>query len=38
MKIVTLSTYPFDTPRHGGQHRLANIVAEYKRQRHTVQA
>lgn len=36
MKIVTLSTYPFDTPRHGGQHRLANIVAEYKRARHTV--
>lgn len=36
MKIVTLSTYPFDTPRHGGQHRLANIVAEYQRARHTV--
>ncbi len=36
MKIVTLSTYPFDTPRHGGQHRLANIVAAYKRARHTV--
>lgn len=36
MKIVTLSTYPFDTPRHGGQHRLANIVAEYKRARHAV--
>lgn len=30
MKILTLSTYPFATPRHGGQHRLYNIVAAYK--------
>ncbi|MET3119257.1 hypothetical protein AAKU64_003496 [Undibacterium sp. GrIS 1.8] len=26
MNILTLSTYPFDIPRHGGQHRLLNIA------------
>lgn len=26
VKIVCLSTYPIDEPRHGGQHRLRNIV------------
>lgn len=30
MRILTLSTYPIDTPRHGGQHRLRNIVAAYR--------
>lgn len=28
-KILTLSTYPFEEPAHGGQHRIANIVRCY---------
>lgn len=38
MKIVTLSTFPFEMPRHGGQHRLANIVTQYKAQGHEVES
>jgi hypothetical protein len=30
MKILTLSTYPIAFPRHGGQHRLHNIVSVYR--------
>ncbi|EGJ09955.1 MULTISPECIES: glycosyltransferase [Rubrivivax] len=36
MKIVTLSTYPVSEPRHGGQHRLANIAREFRRAGHEV--
>ena len=36
MKIVTLSTYPFAFPRHGGQHRLANIADQYRQAGHSV--
>jgi hypothetical protein len=38
MKILTLSTYPIDDPRHGGQHRLFNIVETYREAGHEVQA
>jgi len=38
MKILTLSTYPFSTPRHGGQHRLSNIVAMYRAAGHEIQS
>ena len=38
MKILTLSTYPFATPRHGGQHRLFNIVAAYAAAGHDTRA
>jgi hypothetical protein len=36
MNILTLSTYPVETPRHGGQIRLSNIVAAYRAAGHTV--
>lgn len=36
MKIATLSIHPIDTPQHGGQHRLANIVAQYRTAGHRV--
>ena len=36
MRIVTLSTYPIDTPLHGGQHRLLNIVDRYRAAGHQV--
>jgi hypothetical protein len=36
MNILTLSTYPIDTPRHGGQIRVSNIVAAYRAAGHTV--
>lgn len=38
MRIVTLSTFPFEMPRHGGQHRLANIVAQYRAFGHVVKS
>jgi hypothetical protein len=38
MKILTLSTYPIATPRHGGQHRLHNIVAAYRAAGHQTQS
>lgn len=38
MKILTLSTYPLAVPRHGGQHRLSNIVAAYRSAGHEVQS
>jgi glycosyltransferase involved in cell wall biosynthesis len=38
MKILTLSTYPFSTPRHGGQHRLHSIVGAYRSAGHEVQS
>jgi Glycosyl transferases group 1 len=37
MKILTLSTYPIDDPKHGGQHRLANIVSVLRDAGHSVQ-
>src|ERR1700690_4162432 len=30
MRVLTLSTYPIATPRHGGQQRLHHIVEAYK--------
>ena len=38
MKILTLSTYPIAMPRHGGQHRLRNIVDAYKAAGHQTQS
>jgi Glycosyl transferases group 1 len=38
MKITILSTFPFDTPRHGGQHRLHNIAVHMRAQGHDVTA
>jgi glycosyltransferase involved in cell wall biosynthesis len=38
MKILTLSTYPFGTPRHGGQHRLRSIVDSYRAAGHQVRS
>ena len=38
MKVLTLSTYPIATPRHGGQHRLRNIVAAYRAAGHQTQS
>ena len=38
MNLLTLSTFPFDKPRHGGQQRLASIVQKYKSLGHTVQS
>src|SRR5271170_1888734 len=38
MKILTLSTYPFANPRHGGQHRLRSIAAAYRAAGHEVQS
>jgi glycosyltransferase involved in cell wall biosynthesis len=29
MKLLTLSTFPCDKPRHGGQHRVHNIAKHY---------
>ncbi len=36
MKIVCLSTYPIESPRHGGQHRLHNIIELLKQAGHDV--
>lgn len=36
MKILTLSTYPTLVPRHGGQHRLVNIVRLLREAGHKV--
>lgn len=36
MKILCLSTYPVDQPRHGGQHRLYNIIAQLRSAGHEV--
>jgi len=30
LNILVLSTYPIDTPRHGGQIRVSNLVKKYK--------
>ncbi|CAJ0713979.1 hypothetical protein LMG6871_00958 [Ralstonia edaphis] len=38
MNILTLSTYPFETPLHGGQHRIANIVEILKSAGHNVES
>lgn len=38
MKLLTLSTYPFNKPRHGGQHRLFNIVKQYESLGHSVES
>lgn len=38
MKILCLSTYPVNEPRHGGQHRLANIIAAFRRDGHDVRS
>ena len=38
MKIVCLSTYPVDEPRHGGQHRLGNIVTALRKAGHDVRS
>ncbi|MDY3115518.1 MAG: glycosyltransferase [Sutterella sp.] len=35
-KILVLSTFPIDSPRHGGQIRLDNIVKKYKNLGHDV--
>lgn len=37
-KILTISTYPFDGPAHGGQHRLANIVKSFRGAGYDVQS
>ena len=36
LNILTISTYPFETPNHGGQHRLFNIVKAYQADGHKV--
>jgi len=38
MKILTLSTFPFGTPRHGGQHRMSNLVETYRASGHDVRS
>jgi len=38
MKILTLSTFPFGTPRHGGQHRMSNLVETYRANGHDVRS
>lgn len=38
VKILCLSTYPVDEPRHGGQHRLANIIAAFRCDGHDVRS
>ena len=38
MNLLTLSTFPFDKPRHGGQQRLGSIVQKYKSLGHAVQS
>lgn len=37
-KVLTISTYPFAEPAHGGQHRLANIVNSLKHSGYDVQS
>lgn len=37
-KILTISTYPFDEPAHGGQHRVANIVKSFRDAGYEVQS
>lgn len=37
-KILTLSTYPFNEPAHGGQHRMANIVNAFMQAGYGVQS
>lgn len=36
MKIVCLSTYPVESPRHGGQHRLYNMIEMLRQAGHDV--
>lgn len=36
VKILCLSTYPVDEPRHGGQHRLGSIIAAFRGHGHDV--
>lgn len=36
MRILTLTTYPFENPSHGGQHRIANIVRELASDGHEI--
>ena len=36
MRILVLCTFPADTPRHGGQIRLRNIIDKYKALGHEV--
>jgi len=36
LNILTVSTYPFEEPLHGGQHRIANIVRELVEDGHRV--
>jgi hypothetical protein len=38
VKILCLSTYPVEEPRHGGQHRLANVIAAFRRNGHEVRS
>ena len=38
MKILCLSNYPVEEPRHGGQHRLANIIANFQNNGHEVRS
>lgn len=37
MNILLLATYPIDTPLHGGQLRVSNIAAAYRRAGHQVE-
>lgn len=37
-KIITISTYPFDEPAHGGQHRVANLVKSFRDAGYDVQS
>lgn len=36
MNILCLSSYPADEPRHGGQHRLHNIIEAFRSKGHEV--
>ncbi len=38
MNLLTLSTFPFDKPRHGGQHRVSNLVKKYESLGHVVES
>ena len=38
MKILTLSTYPIADPKHGGQHRLANIARLLQEAGHSLES
>lgn len=38
MHILTLSTYPIEPALHGGQHRLLNIVDQFRANGHTTQS